>query len=302
MSNIEVNSEKSNLIDTKLPVSKYKISSSIFVFLFPALGGLLFGYDIGATSSAIIQIQSSQYSGVLWWQTIKNSSLLQGIITSISMLGAMIGCLICFKVADQLGRRKTILISCYFYFAGSIIEFISGYSQWKASIGISVLIIGRFIYGIGCGFAMQGAPAYIGEMAPFQIRGVLISLKEAFIVLGMLLGYSIGYAFSEVIGGWTITYGITSILAMVMFTGMYFLPDSARWLALKNRTKEALNALRFVTPELSYAEITAITDLASKASSYNQKSTLYEDWIRLTSPNILPAMISGVGLVVFQQV
>ena len=48
----------------------------------------------------------------------------------------------------------------------------------------TVLIFGRLVYGYACGFAMYGAPAYIGEMAPFQIRGVLVSLKEAFIVLG----------------------------------------------------------------------------------------------------------------------
>ena len=172
----------------------YSVFSSFLIFIFPASGGLLFGYDIGSTSASIIQIQSKSYSGIMWWEAIHGSSLLQGVITSIGMLGAVMGCLICFKVADRIGRRWTIITAACLYCLGSIIEFVSGDPDWDINIGLTVLLLGRLIYGFGCGFAMQGAPSYIGEMAPTQIRGLLISMKEAFIVLGMLLGYSIEMA------------------------------------------------------------------------------------------------------------
>jgi MFS family permease len=74
------------------------------------MGGLLFGYDIGATSAVLTQLESSKYSGVTWNGIVDQSALLQGLITSISMAGALLGSLITFQVADQLGRRKELLL------------------------------------------------------------------------------------------------------------------------------------------------------------------------------------------------
>ena len=128
----------------------YSVFSSFLIFIFPASGGLLFGYDIGSTSASIIQIQSKSYSGIMWWEAIHGSSLLQGVITSIGMLGAVMGCLICFKVADRIGRRWTIITAACLYCLGSIIEFISGDPDWDINIGLTVLLLGRLLYGFGC--------------------------------------------------------------------------------------------------------------------------------------------------------
>eukprot|EP01034_Spumella_vulgaris_P028505 gene28505-35371_t len=150
---------------------------------------------------------------------------------------------------------------------------------------------------------MHGAPAYIGEMAPPSVRGLLVSLKEVFIVVGMVLGYTIGYAYSEVSGGWRSTYGWSSLVAVIMFFGMWHLPYSARWLALKGRINEAKASLRFVTPDLPESEIDAIRELALKSSGFSQQeSSLANDWARLTSGSIFPALVAGVGLVIFQQI
>ena len=176
---------------------EYSAWGAFSVFIFPALGGLLFGYDIGGTSAVVVQLESSEYSGVTWYATIADSSFYQGVITSIGMFGAMIGSLICFAVADDLGRRRSLILASLLFLVGVIVEYISGDSTWDAATGISVLVTGRFIYGLGCGFAMHGAPAYIGEMAPPSIRGLLVSMKEVFIVLGMVLGYTIGYLYSN---------------------------------------------------------------------------------------------------------
>ena len=74
----------------------------------------------------------------------------------------------------------------------------------------------------------QQAPAYIGEMSPSAVRGVLVSMKEAMIVVGMLLGYSLGWILEDTVGGWRWTYGVGAIPSMVMFVGMYCMPPSAR--------------------------------------------------------------------------
>jgi MFS family permease len=197
----------------------YKILSVFLIFLFPAMGGLLFGYDIGATSAVVNQLQSQSYSGVGWHDTVAASSLLLGSITSIGMLGALIGSMICFKVGDELGRRRSLIVASLLFMFGSCAEYVSGNPKFTETPAISILMIGRCIYGIGCGFAMNGAPAYIGEMAPSEIRGLLVSMKEVFIVLGMVLGYVVGYVYSSVAGGWRVTYGVSSFVAVIMFVG-----------------------------------------------------------------------------------
>jgi sugar porter (SP) family MFS transporter len=280
----------------------YSRLAAFQIFFFPACGGLLFGYDIGATSAVIPQLCDADYSGVKWQQMVDDSAFLQGAITSSELIGAMLGCIICFKVADDMGRRRGLMLASVLFFIGAIIEYISGDPSWTADTGIGVLVTGRLIYGFGCGFAMHGAPAYIGEMAPSAIRGMLVSLKEAFIVLGIVLGYSIGYANSTVEGGWRNTYIASSGFAVIMGIGMYFLPYSCRWLALKGRVEEAKHSLKFVTPEPPPSEIAAIEEVAQKASAYNQNTTLSEDWTMLSSPTVYPAMLAGVGLVVLQQI
>ena len=146
-----------------------KLSASL-IFFFPALGGLLFGYDIGATSAVLSQIKSVN-SGVQWSSEVINSSSLQGIITSMATLGALVGSIVCFRVADSWGRRRSLLVASSLYLCGAAFEVVSGESTFSASSGIALLLIGRLIYGFGIGFAMNGAPAYIGEMAPSAIRG-----------------------------------------------------------------------------------------------------------------------------------
>src|SRR3546814_7098642 len=115
--------------------------------------------------------------------------------------------MIVFKVADDLGRRKELLIGSVLYLVGSLIEASAANSSWDFNAGLTVLLLGRVLYGLGCGFSMHGAPAYstfvsatlfdsivfacvrphsldlfssiVAEMSPPNVRGLLVSLKEA---------------------------------------------------------------------------------------------------------------------------
>ena len=143
------------------------------IFFFPALGGLLFGYDIGATSAVLTQLQSSKYSGVSWYSVVDDSATLQGFIASMGMAGAVIGSVITFQVADILGRRRELLMvrinltrerllsskpfqAAVLFCVGSVVEVIAGANAWSAPVAISVLLLGRAIYGVACAFAMHG--------------------------------------------------------------------------------------------------------------------------------------------------
>lgn len=117
-----------------------------------------------------------------------------------------------------------------------------------------VELVLRCMVGSYDGFLIVlGAPAYIGEMSPPSIRGVLISLKEAAIVLGILLGYLIGFLFSPVDGGWAYTFGLAMIFAAVMFAGSYFLlVESTRFLYLKGKFSQAKESMDWILkPEAS---------------------------------------------------
>ena len=151
--------------------AQYSGISAFLIFFFPALGGLLFGFDIGATSAVVSQLKSAEYSGVRWHRSVADSSTLQGVITSMATLGALLGSMTCFQVADTLGRRRSLLLASSLFICGAVFEVASGHTTWDFGTGVAILLIGRLIYGFGCGFAMHGAPAYIGEMAPPTIRG-----------------------------------------------------------------------------------------------------------------------------------
>lgn len=263
----------------------YRVRGVAYIFLFPALGGLLFGYDIGATSYVLPQLTSEKYSGVSWWPQVKHSAVLQGLITSGSLFGALIGATIVFRIADMLGRRREIMIGAMLYALGSILEYGSG-----AVGGIATLVAGRIVYGVGCGFVMHGAPAYIAEMSPAQIRGMLVSLKEAAIVLGICVGYGAGYAFSHVSQGWRYTYAISAPLAFILFFGMRSLPPSARWLALQGRDPE--RSLRFVWGD-SYVE--ALSELSGVDTSEAESGHLFD-------AKYFPALRAGIGVVILQQI
>ena len=233
---------------------------------------------------------SEKRSAVRWSGAVADSTVLQGAITSAGVCGALIGSILVFHVTERLGTRREMLVAAVLFALGAAAEWLGGAPNSPAASGLTVLIAGRCIYGVGCGFAMHGAPSYIAELAPPAIRGALVSLKEGMIVLGMLLGYVVGYLYSGVSGGWRVTYLASVLPAVVMFLGVLRLPAPPRWLTRRrsgkgetgglggiccdicgssgsndfdddNNNKNddgddgAMDALRFVYPDASKAEL-----------------------------------------------
>ena len=201
------------------------------LLLLISTGGFLFGYDIGATSFVVTQITDGNHDGVKWSGLVSSNSALEGAITSASVFGALLSSIIIFKLADYMGRVLELKVGAILYLIGAFIEALAAQSSFSADVGITVLLIGRIVYGCGIGIAMHAAPAYIGEMSPPSIRGLLISLKEAMIVLGILGGYLVGFIFATVDGGWMFTYGMAMVFAFPMIVGSFFLKESTRYIA-----------------------------------------------------------------------
>eukprot|EP00268_Persea_americana_P002492 TRINITY_DN10751_c0_g1_i1.p1 TRINITY_DN10751_c0_g1~~TRINITY_DN10751_c0_g1_i1.p1 ORF type:complete len:506 (-),score=94.63 TRINITY_DN10751_c0_g1_i1:392-1909(-) len=301
-----LNKEDAGMDSTREPLisggrtyEEYSVWAAIFPFLFPALGGLLYGYDIGATSGATISIESSTLSGTTWYDL---SSVEIGLVVSGSLYGALIGSALAFTVADFLGRRRELIVSSLLYLVGALLTALAP--------NFPIMVIGRFVFGIGIGLAMHAAPMYIAETAPCQIRGRLISLKEFFIVLGMLLGYSASSLYIDLVSGWRYMYGTSAPLALIMGIGMWWLPPSPRWLLLcaiqgKGNLQDVrqyaiccLCQLRGRSVDDSAAE--QINEILIELS-YAEEEKEASIW-EVFQGKCLKALIIGAGLVFFQQV
>ncbi|XP_050253971.1 D-xylose-proton symporter-like 2 [Quercus robur] len=277
----------------------YSVVAAILPFLFPALGGLLYGYDIGATSCATISIESATLSGISWYNL---SSVEIGLITSGSLYGALIGSVLAFNVADFLGRRRELLAAALLYLVGALITALAP--------DFPIMVIGRFVFGIGIGLAMHAAPMYIAETAPSKIRGRLISLKEFFIVLGMVGGYGIGSLLVETVAGWRYMYGASTPLAVIMGIGMWWLPASPRWLLLraiqgKGNMQElretAVGCLyRLRGPAFGDSAPEQVDEILTELAYVgDEKEATFSEMFK---GKCLKALTIGAGLVLFQQI
>ncbi|KAF7068830.1 hypothetical protein CFC21_074550 [Triticum aestivum] len=279
----------------------YSLAAVILPFVFPALGGLLFGYDIGATSGATISVHSAELSGTTWFNL---SSLQLGLVASGSLYGALIGSILAYRVADFLGRRIELMTAAALYISGALTTGLAP--------NFVVLIIGRLLYGVGIGLAMHGAPLYIAETCPSQIRGTLISFKELFIVGGILFGYLVGSYEIDVVGGWRYMFGFSAPLAAIMAVGMWSLPPSPRWLLLRavqgkspmeDNKKKAMNALRRLKgPSASDKVLTdeIENNLSSIKAAYADQAE--GSIFQVFEGASLKAFTIGGGLVLFQQI
>ncbi|KAI3792717.1 hypothetical protein L2E82_06605 [Cichorium intybus] len=279
---------------------KYSVAAAVLPFLFPALGGLLYGFDIGATSSATINIQSPTFSGISWYDL---SSVQVGLITSGSLYGALLGSILAFSVADFLGRRRELMVSAASYIIGALVTTLAP--------NFVIMVIGRLIYGIGIGLAMHAAPMYIAETAVSQIRGRLISLKEFFIVTGMVLGYVIGSILVEVKAGWRYMYATAIPFGIVMGIGMWWLPSSPRWVILRalqgkgdmrDLREYAIYCLRRLRGEEDNDESASeeVEEILVELSYINEENEA--TFGEMFQGKCLKALIIGTGLVLFQQI
>jgi len=144
-------------------IARIRPGSKVFlllVFLVPASAGLLFGYDIGGTSNAFL----TGFDGHNMQQTFNFSDTVKQAVVSFSLVGAIFGSLCCFGVGDYLSRRGVVMMAGGFYAGGALIT--------GSAVNLGFLLTGRFIYGLGIGFAMHSAPLYIAEIAPPHLRGI----------------------------------------------------------------------------------------------------------------------------------
>lgn len=254
-----------------------KVSTN-FIYFFGALGGLLFGYDTGVISGAILFIEKQMHLG----------SWGQGMVVSGVLLGAMIGSLVIGPSSDRYGRRKLLLLS-------SIIFIIGGLGCAFASNAL-ILILFRVVLGLAVGAASSMVPTYLAELSPAVKRGVVSSLFQVMVMTGIFLAYVVNWGLQGFYTGWRWMLGLAALPATIMFLGGLFLPESPRYLVKIGKLDEAKAVLMNINKGDQQA---VIVDLEKITEQVNMKN---EGLKELFGPMVRPALIAAIGLTIFQQV
>lgn len=251
------------------------------VAAFAAIGGLLFGYDTGVMSGALLYI--SPEFGM--------SAAEEGRVTAMLLVGAAIGALLGGRVADWWGRRMTLLVNGVIFCAGSI---------WCALAGsVAELATARTFLGVAVGAVSIVVPMYIAEKVPAAVRGRMVSLNTLMIVVGQLLAYLVNSLLAPT-GNWHLMLGMAAIPGAMLTAGMIFLSDTPVWLARKGHTDQAREVAAragMSLEELSIVvEAEQLDDAGTAASGGAKTSEEFQAlkkmrWIRVT---ILIAMLIGV--------
>jgi len=274
------------------------------VLIPPMIGGFLYGFDIGATSFVLVMLLNPpevKSSGItVWWTNL--SSTRQGLIVSGLSLGALIGSHIIFIFLSKLiGRRMELRLCAVFYVFGAFLNVMSGTILREFSIlGFLTLLLGRVLYGIGVGFVMHGAPAYLVEMSPPKIRGAVVSAKETIIVGGIVAGYMVGNCMSTNALNWTYLYGVCGIMALPMFALTYYIPRSKRWLLMQGLNEEAYESMKFIYNGNITKEYKTLAD-SVLAGNFSLPTTTKKRKHSLLDLRYRKAVFASMGLIIFQQ-
>src|SRR5919205_742656 len=241
-----------------------------------ALGGLLFGYDTGIISGALLFIQKD----------FQLNAFLEGFIVSSLLLGAVVGAGVSGALSDRLGRRTIILIAATIFAIGAV--------GAGLAPSVEMLIFFRFLLGLGVGSASALVPSYISESAPTDVRGSLSSLFQLAITIGILVAYLVNAAFAST-SSWRWPLALAFVPALVLLIGMYFLPETPRWLVSKGRDEDARQVLRRTRTE---QEVERELQEIRRAEEEEGEQAGYRE---LLAPWVRPMLVVGIGLAVFQQ-
>jgi SP family sugar:H+ symporter-like MFS transporter len=251
--------------------------SGRMIYFFGALGGLLFGYDTGVISGALLFIPDD----------FKLTPFLEGAIVAGLLLGAMVGAGFAGRLADRLGRRKLIIIAAIIFTVGSLLAAVA------PTVGI--LIAARFIIGLAVGSAALVVPLYLSEIAPTEVRGAIASLNQLMIVSGILAAFIVNAILASS-GNWRLMLGLAAVPSLILLVGMIFMPETPRHLVHTGEEDTAREVLDDLPgDERPQERIDEIREVGEhEGEDTGLRGLLKEKWVR-------PALLVAVGLAVFQQ-
>ncbi len=241
-----------------------------------ALGGVLYGYDMGIIAAAIIFVRRS----------FALSTFMEELVVSIVLVGAMAGALAGGAVADRIGRRATLVWAGVIFIVGSVLA--------PLSPNVTTLIIARAIIGIGIGFTSVTAPVYVSELAPPQSRGMMIGLYQFALTLGIALADLVGYWLAKE-EAWRSMFAIAAVPTLFFLGVILTVPESPRWLFAHSREKDAESVL------VRYTDASGAQQFLADIRE-GLKAPIEQSWKALLTPAVRGSVFIAAGFTVLQQV
>ncbi|KAI0705397.1 general substrate transporter [Earliella scabrosa] len=281
-------------ISEAMVVAEGEERTTWFVWLLVActsISGLLFGYDTGVISGALVTIGGDLGPAEL-------SSSQKELITSATTLGALLGGLCAGMLSDFLGRKPVLGIADIIFIGGAVGQAVC-HTVWS-------MIGGRFLIGIGVGIAACVAPLYIQELSPTRLRGRMVVVNVVMITGGQVIAYAIGAGFEKMHGGWRWMVGLGAVPAGLQLIFLFFLPESPRIMILRDKFDVARGTLGKIYAHATSDQI----DLKAKALAAavqqsveitNSTTFLQRLKLILMDPVNRRALIVACGLQAFQQ-
>ncbi|KAJ8008701.1 hypothetical protein DPEC_G00081140 [Dallia pectoralis] len=246
-----------------------------------SLSGLMMGYELGLTSSVLLQIRGA----------LSLSCREQELLVGSLLLGCLAGCLAGGWGLDRYGRRWAMLLS------GGLV--VGGTALLLLPASLTTLSLGRAVVGMGVALSGTAACLYIAEIAPRERRGLLVTLYELMVVVGVLLGFGCSYAFSTFPHGWRYTFGLVLPPTVLQAAALLLLPPSPRFLVARGdseRARAVLTLLRGVAGSEAVEEELRDIQAGLKEEAEHGFWELFSD-----KANLRWRLLTGVALVFLQQ-
>jgi sugar porter (SP) family MFS transporter len=260
-----------------------------------AMGGLLFGWDWVVIGGAKLFFEK-------YFQLTSQAQV--GWANSCALIGCFVGALVAGALSDKFGRKRLLALSAILFVVTSLGNALAS--------NFTIFIAWRILGGVAIGLASNLSPMYIAEVAPPQMRGKLVSINQLTIVVGILVAQAINWlighdlpkgATDEFIRnswfgqqGWRWMFGLTAAPSLLFFFGMFFVPESPRWLAKNGKADQARSILAGIGGDV-YAEA-AIVDIKSTLAVEEIQQVHFSDLIQ---PKMRKVLALGIVLAVFQQ-
>lgn len=266
---------------------KNKRNMVILLGAFASAAGLLSGLDQSIISGASIGMKDALHL----------TPHQQSLVSSLMPLGAMTGSIMMTPLNEYFGRKKSIIISCLWYTLGA--------GLCAGAHGYGEMYAGRFLLGVGVGIEGGCVGIYISESVPANVRGNIVSMYQFNIALGEVLGFAVAAIFYEVTGGWRYMVGSSLVFSTALLVGMFFLPESPRWLMHKGRVGEAYNVwmrLRDINEGNNKLEFLEMRQAAAAETARKQGQSKIQEWLDLiTIPRNRRALVYAVIMVTLGQ-
>lgn len=240
-----------------------------------SIGGILYGYDMGVISGALLFIRNS----------IPMNDTQIGMIVGAVLGGGLVGTLLAGPIADWLGRRFLILLSSIIFLLG--ITFI------LLSHTFVTVLLARLLLGVGVGVVAVAVPLYVAEIVPSEDRGKYVTFFQLLLTFGIVLAYFVDLLFTPS-GNWRAMFAVLLIPSSILFIGILLLPETPRWLMANNQEKKARQVL--TKTRNSAAEV--------EADMLHIKQSLKEvkgSWGQLFSHQLLLPSMIAIAIAIFNQ-